>query len=216
MVSGRTCRSELVRASLAIELVLRLAGIINSPLNRSPKWVPDHQRRPTVVVIRDMMMAARDREHDALGLHHLIGNYYAPMPQNDCVGGIGRPLTIIGSPEGVRFDRTRKGKRVNNASGRDDNCARLLCEHRCAWDYRLKSGKTLWNELCGRYHDGATKAAAMQRTWQSLAGKTDPQRHKEVAERLAIQAQDAARWRDQILQYFQGFSKLQITPPAGG
>ena len=40
----------------------------------------------------------------------------------------------------------------------------------------------------------------MQATWQSLAGQIDPQRHKEVAERLAIQVADAAKWRDQILQ----------------
>ena len=51
----------------------------------------------------------------------------------------------------------------------------------------------------------------MQATWQSLAGRIDPQRHKEVAERLAIQVADAAKWRDHILQYFQGFSKRPIS-----
>jgi alpha-glucuronidase len=61
-----------------------------------------------------------------------------------------------------------------------------------------------------KYQDGARQAAEMQATWQSLAGRIDPQRHKEVAERLAIQVADAAKWRDQILQYFQGFSKRPI------
>ena len=73
----------------------------------------------------------------------------------------------------------------------------------------MKSGKTLWNGLCEKYHQGARQAAAMQATWQSLAGQIDPQRHKEVADRLAIQVADAAKWRDQILKYFQTFSNIR-------
>jgi alpha-glucuronidase len=86
----------------------------------------------------------------------------------------------------------------------------LLWFHRCGWDHEMKSGKTLWTALCEKYHQGAAQAAAMQQTWQSLADRIDPQRHKEVADRLAIQVADAAKWRDHILQYFQGFSKREI------
>ena len=50
----------------------------------------------------------------------------------------------------------------------------LLWFHRCAWDYKLKSGKTLWNGLCEKYQEGARQAAAMQTTWQSLAGADRP------------------------------------------
>jgi alpha-glucuronidase len=50
----------------------------------------------------------------------------------------------------------------------------------------------------------------MQSTWQSLTGQVDAQRHREVAERMAIQAADAAKWSDEILKYFQTFSKLPI------
>jgi alpha-glucuronidase len=64
--------------------------------------------------------------------------------------------------------------------------------------------------MCGKYQDGAREAAEMQKTWQSLAGKIDARRHKEVADRLAIQVADAAKWRDHILQYFAGFSKRAI------
>jgi alpha-glucuronidase len=70
----------------------------------------------------------------------------------------------------------------------------------------------LWQGLCEKYYEGARQAAEMQKTWQSLAGRIDPQRHKEVAVRLAIQVADAAKWRDEILQYFQTFSKLPIPP----
>ena len=158
-----------------------------------------------------------------LGLHHLIGgDHYAPMPQNAKAPRADWTATYYhqASADGIGFDRTMKG---NKAVGqyfppvRDmfDSLATcpekfLLWFHRCAWDYKLKSGKTLWDGLCEKYQEGARQAAAMQTTWQSLAGQIDPQRHKEVADRLAIQVADAAKWRDQILQYFQGFSKRPI------
>jgi alpha-glucuronidase len=50
----------------------------------------------------------------------------------------------------------------------------------------------------------------LQATWQSLAGKIDSRRHREVADRLGIQVADAAKWRDQILKYFGDFSKRPI------
>ena len=53
--------------------------------------------------------------------------------------------------------------------------------------------------MCEKYQEGARQAAAMQATWQSLAGQIDPQRHKEVADRLAIQVADATKWSDEIL-----------------
>jgi len=86
----------------------------------------------------------------------------------------------------------------------------VLWFHRCAWDYKMKSGKTLWQELCATYYQGAAEAAALEGTWSTLAGKIDPARHKHVALRLAIQTADSAKWRDQILKYFQTFSGMPI------
>ena len=63
----------------------------------------------------------------------------------------------------------------------------LLWFHRCGWDYKLKSGRTLWNALCEKYDEGASQAAALQNTWQSLSSRIDPQRHKEVSDRLVVQ-----------------------------
>jgi alpha-glucuronidase len=76
----------------------------------------------------------------------------------------------------------------------------------------MKSGRTLWEELCAKYQAGAHQTAAVQKTWQTLAGKIDSRRHKEVAERLAIQVADSAKWRDQILEYFARFSKRTVPP----
>ena len=78
----------------------------------------------------------------------------------------------------------------------------------------MRSGKTLWQELCATYFQGAAEAAALEATWASLAGKIDSARHKHVADRLSIQTTDSAKWRDQILKYFQSFSGLPIESSA--
>jgi alpha-glucuronidase len=184
----------------------------------------------SVETIRDMMMASREAFVSytmPLGLHHLIGgDHYAPMPQNASARRSDWTATYYhqAAADGIGFDRTMRGDKAveqYHPPVRDmfDNLATcpekyLLWFHRCAWDYRMKSGKSLWNELCDKYFEGARQAAAMQATWQSLAGRIDPRRHKEVADRLEIQVADAAKWRDQILRYFQGFSKLPIPPPS--
>jgi alpha-glucuronidase len=87
----------------------------------------------------------------------------------------------------------------------------LLWFHRCAWDYRMKSGKPLWDEMCAKYQDGAKQAVLLQATWQSLAGRIDARRHREVVDRLAIQVEHAAQWRDEILEYFGRFSKRPVS-----
>jgi alpha-glucuronidase len=77
----------------------------------------------------------------------------------------------------------------------------------------MKSGQILWDELCAKYQQGAAEAVELQKTWQSLAGKIDAQRHREVSERLAIQVEHAAKWRDQILEYFARFTHREIPSP---
>ena len=85
--------------------------------------------------------------------------------------------------------------------------AYLLWFHRCAWDYQMKSGQILWGELCAEYYARCGTGGGVATAWQSLAGKIDARRHQEVADRLSIQVADAAKWRDQILEYFGGFNK---------
>lgn len=181
----------------------------------------------TVAVIRDLMMSSHETFVNytmPLGLHHLIGgDHYAPMPGNARAPRADWTATYYhqASAEGIGFDRTKRGNKAVEqyfppvCDMFDDltTCPEkfLLWFHRCPWDYKMKSGKTLWQELCAKYSEGAKQAAALQATWQSLAGKIDAQRHREVAERLAIQVADSAKWRDQILEYFHGFSKSQIT-----
>lgn len=183
-----------------------------------------------VDVIRNMMMSSREAFVNytmPLGLHHLIGgDHYAPMPWNAQAPRSDWTAAYYhrASADGIGFDRTKNGNKaveqyfppVCDLFDNLETCPEkfLLWFHRCPWNYKMKSGKTLWQELCEKYYEGAKQAAAFQATWQSLAGKIDSRRHKEVADRLAIQAEDSAKWRDQILKYFQGFSKMPITPPS--
>lgn len=180
-----------------------------------------------VAILREAMMSSRETYVSytmPLGLHHLIGgDHYAPMPWNDRAPRADWTATYYhkASAEGIGFDRTRRGDRAVEqyyppVCDLFDDRARcpekfLLWFHRCPWDYRMKSGRTLWDELCAKYQQGAQQAAGLQQKWQALAGKIDSRRHREVAERLAIQVADAAKWRDQILEYFSRFSKRPVS-----
>jgi alpha-glucuronidase len=187
--------------------------------------------RPNAVkTLRDLMMRSREAFVNytmPLGLHHLIGgDHYAPMPWNAKAQRADWTATYYhqASTAGIGFDRTMKGNKaveqyfppVRDTFDDEAACPEkyLLWFHRCPWNYKTKSGKTLWAALCEKYYDGVRQAEAMQATWQSLASHIDPQRHKEVADRLAVQVRDATAWRDQILKYFQGFSGMPIVPSA--
>jgi alpha-glucuronidase len=186
--------------------------------------------RPVVDAIATLLMGSRETFVNytmPLGLHHLIGgNHYAPQPENDKAP---RPdWTAVyyhrASAEGIGFDRSMQGDQavaqyfppVRDLFDSLATCPEiyLLWFHRCAWDYRLKSGQTLWDGLCDKYHTGARDAAAMQKAWDALASRIDPRRHREVAERLAIQVADAAKWSEHILAYFQTFSQRPIPSEA--
>ncbi len=184
---------------------------------------------PKVIsILGEMMMASREifvNYTMPLGLHHLIGgDHYAPMPWN--AEAQRRDWTAIyyhqASPEGIGFDRTRGGggdKAVEQyfpaVCDLFDNLATcperfLLWFHRLPWNHVMPSGRTLWQELCGRYQQGAENVGRLQEGWMALTPLIDQQRHREVAARLAIQVADAAKWRDQILAYFQRFSGMPI------
>ena len=77
----------------------------------------------------------------------------------------------------------------------------------------MKSGRSLWDELCLHYQHGVEAVRGWQATWQSLHGAIDPERFAHVAALLKIQERDARHWRDACLLYFQTFSRQPL--PAG-
>jgi len=182
----------------------------------------------TVDAILKMMMSSWETYISytmPLGLHHLIGgDHYAPMPEN--ARARREDWTAFyyhrASADGIGVDRTLQGNQaveqyfppLRNQFDNLETCPEkfLLWFHRCAWDYEMKSGKTLWQELVDTYYKGVEAAVNLQTQWRLLEGRIDPQRFKEVDDRLEVQATDAASWRDHILQYYQQFSQMPIAP----
>ncbi|HET7695649.1 MAG TPA: alpha-glucuronidase family glycosyl hydrolase [Vicinamibacterales bacterium] len=175
---------------------------------------------PAVVsTIRSMMLDSREiyvRYTMPLGLHHLIGgDHYAPMPENTDPRRADWSATYYhrADRDGIGYDRTRRGSGAVNqyraplsAQWNDPSAtpdALLLWFHRLPWDYRMKSGRTLWDELVLTYRRGADEAAGLVERWTALRGSVDEERYQSVLARLRRQAADAAAWRDKCLQYFE-------------
>ena len=178
-------------------------------------------------VIRTMMLASRETYVDytmPLGLHHLIGgDHYAPMPENPDPRRADWSAIYYhrADASGIGFDRTTRGsdavsqyrpplrERWDGTATCPENL--LLWFHRLPWDFRLASGGTLWEGLVRHYRRGADEAARMVKTWESLRGKVDDERHAAVLAKLRTQALDAAAWRDKCLRYFAQFSGRPLT-----
>lgn len=177
--------------------------------------------------IKDMLMASREAVVNymtPLGLHHLMGrsHHYGPGPWVE--GGPRADWTSVyyhrADSSGVGFDRTVSGSDavsqyftpLSEIFGSLDRVPEryLLWFHHVPWDYEMASGRTLWQELGLRYQEGVESVRGMQETWDSLEGMIDSDRFEQVRAFLAIQAQEAAWWRDSSLLYFQTFSKRPL------
>jgi alpha-glucuronidase len=173
-----------------------------------------------VTAVKDMMMRSREAFVDytmPLGLHHLIGgDHYAPMPENTDPRRADWSATYYHRADGagIGYDRTRTGSNAveQYRSPRREEWADaatipenlLLWFHRLPWDYRMRSGRTLWEELAVHYAHGAAEARALRDRWASLAGRVDAERHAAVLAKLDRQADEAAQWSARILAYFEG------------
>jgi alpha-glucuronidase len=74
----------------------------------------------------------------------------------------------------------------------------------------MKSGNTLWDELCMKYYSGVDQVRKIQQKWNTLEGKIDEERFTHVQSLLKIHLRDAIEWRNACLLYFQTFSKMPI------
>ncbi|HEU4714038.1 MAG TPA: alpha-glucuronidase family glycosyl hydrolase [Pyrinomonadaceae bacterium] len=190
--------------------------------------------RAVAVIVRMML-----ESHEAcvnymnpLGLHHLFwgGHHYGPAPWWDTEKRDDWNPVYYHKADavGIGFDRTKTGS--NTVSQYHEPVRRqfenlktcpekfLLWFHHVPWDYKMKSGRTLWDELALHYQDGVYWVRATRSQWAGLAGAIDPERHAAIAAKLAIQERDAIWWRDASLVYFQTFAKRPlpqgVEPPA--
>jgi alpha-glucuronidase len=124
---------------------------------------------------------------------------------------------------GIGFDRTATGSDAiaqyaphvaaqwgNPAICPDDL---LLWFHHLPWDYRMRSGRTLWDSLVLHYDRGVAWVRQARATWSTLAPYVDRQRFRLTADFLAIEDQDAEWWRNASVAYFQSISHRPL--PAG-
>lgn len=162
-----------------------------------------------------------------LGLHHLMGrgHHYGPGPWVE--GGPRADWTSVyyhrADEKGIGFDRSATGSNaiaqyapaVARQFGDPKLCPDkfLLWFHHLPWDYRMKSGRTLWDELVLHYTHGVQSVGQMRTAWQGLAQYVDAERHAQVAAFLGIQEKEAKWWRDSSIAYFQTFSRRPL--PAG-
>ena len=79
----------------------------------------------------------------------------------------------------------------------------LLWFHHLPWDYKMKSGRTLWDELVLTYRRGAEEAKGLETRWTALRGKVDEERYQAVLAKLQRQSADAVAWSDKCIRYFE-------------
>ena len=178
--------------------------------------------------IKKMMLTSHQTAVDymmPLGLHHIFAwtHHYGPEPWCNIPGA--RPDWLPtyyhkADSVGLGFDRTINGSNAVSQYASPlkeqfndvNQCPEkyLLWFHHVPWDYRMKDGKTLWDELCYTYDKGVQEVREYQRIWDKSEPFVDAQRFTEVQSKLRIQARDAVWWKDACLLYFQTFSKRPI------
>ena len=178
-----------------------------------------------VAPLRGMLMASREAVVDyemPLGLHHLFdGTHYGPGPWERLSRPDWTPAYYHqAGADGIGFDRTRGGSAnvdqyneplasvFNDPATCPENL--LLWFHHLPWDYRMKSGRTLWDEICLHYERGVRAVEGFQRTWAGLQPYVSPALHEEVTSKLEIQLHDAKWWRDACVGYFRTFSQRPL------
>ncbi len=188
------------------------------------------QNTQAVAQLTDFMMASHPtyvKYTYPLGLHHMMGegHHYGPQPWLEKSG---RPdWTSVyyhrAAADGLGFDRTGKlsnalklyAPEVQENWGKPETCDLnyLMWFHHLPWDYKLSTGKTLWNELMSRYYEGVEDVKKMNDKWQTFKPIIDPEIFANVSGRLQIQEKEALWWRDACYLYFRDFSKMPL--PAG-
>jgi len=159
-----------------------------------------------------------------LGLHHIMGwnHHYGPAPwikdkhRDDWTS----VYYHRADSNGIGFDRTEKGSNavsqyypeVAETFSSLEKCPDeyLLWFHHLPWKFKMKSGKTLWEELCYHYYKGVEGVKETINIWNSLESKIDKDEFEHVKMLLNIQLKEAIWWRNACVLYFQTFSKMPI------
>ncbi len=191
----------------------------------------ENQNEKFTKPVEMMMMTSREACVNymmPLGLHHIFkfDHHYGPEPDGFIAS---YPLEWCpvyyhkANAQGVGFDRSSKG---TDAVGQYpepyhsmyDNIATcpeeyLLWFHHVPWTYKMKSGSTLWQELCMKYNMGVAMVEVYRDFWHTSAKqymKGHEQEWQHTDSLLNVQLENAKEWRNTCLKYFQTFSKMKI------
>jgi len=198
-----------------------------SSAESADEWIRMTFSNDTAIInpIKKIMMASRENVVnfvDPLGLSMLRGwgEYCGPWVNNSEHADWNSPYYHRADSLGIGFDRTETGSNaveqyyppVAQKFSSLVTCPEeyLLWFHHLPWTYRMKSGKMLWDELCYHYYKGVEGVRVMQNIWSSLQGKIDEEEFDSVKMLLQLQYDNAVRWRDGSVLYFQTFSRLPI------
>jgi len=194
----------------------------NLAVNQS-EWA-EHLLNP----VKKMMLESREAAVNymmPLGLHHQFAanEHYGPGPwwapqrvRKDWTP----PYYHKADSLGIGFDRTPSGSNATSQyheplkSQFNDvkTCPEkyLLWFHYVSWDYKVSSGRTLWDELCYRYDAGVQQVREFQKIWDKARPYVDSERFSQVQDKLKKQCINAQVWKDGCLLYFEQFSKRPI------
>lgn len=178
-----------------------------------------------------MMMTSRETCVNymmPLGLHHIFkfDHHYGPEPDGFIAS---YPLEWCpvyyhkADAQGVGFDRSSKGtdavgqypEPYRSLYDNIETCPEeyLLWFHHVPWTYKMKSGSTLWQELCMKYNMGVAMVEVYRDFWHTSAKqymKGHEQEWQHTDSLLNVQLENAKEWRNTCLKYFQTFSKMKI------
>jgi alpha-glucuronidase len=178
--------------------------------------------------VKNMMLESREAAVNymmPLGFHHIFAanEHYGPGPWWGPKGvrkDWTPPYYHKADSIGVGFDRTNLGSNavkqyhepLNSQFNDIKTCPEnyLLWFHHLPWNYKMKSGHSLWDEICYKYDEGLQQVRQFQKVWDMLEPYVDKQRFVEVQSRLRSQSANALIWKDACLLYFQQFSKQPI------
>ena len=178
-----------------------------------------------------MMMTSREACVNymmPLGLHHIFkfDHHYGPEPDGFIAS---YPLEWCpvyyhkADAQGIGFDRSSKGtdavgqypEPYRSLYDNIETCPEeyLLWFHHVPWTYKMKSGSTLWQELCMKYNMGVAMVEVYRDFWhtsakQYMEGHEQEWQHTDSL--LNVQLENAKEWRNTCLKYFQTFSKMKI------
>jgi len=171
--------------------------------------------------LTSVMMASREACVDymmPLGLHHLFkfDHHYGPEPdgfkaeypiewcpvyylQADSIGiGFNRSSTGTGATSQYRSPYNKLYDDVKTCPEEY-----LLWFHHVAWDYKMRNGRTLWDNLQQHYCDGVEKVKQFKSVWNAAKPFVDAERWQHVDTLLDVQYDNACEWKDTCLKYFK-------------